>query len=122
LCKYDEAIEDFTEVVRLGCGRAIAPACYYFLGIVELAAGQYNDATADYAHVLELDAEFVSADCDVRRGGSWSATGSLSEFPSEDYYFCRGIAYLGNRDFHKAIADLDEAIRLNPEDAAAGPT
>jgi tetratricopeptide (TPR) repeat protein len=91
--------------------------------------GKFADAFYDRCIIYNLKEDFDRAlvDCNqaVKLGpspGAISATGAErlgDDRTSSDYYAQRGVAYLGKKDYDRAITDFSNAIRLNPKNAKA---
>ena len=94
LGSYDQASESYRQLLE------IAPndyRAYYNLGLTEVALGNYTQAVASYTQALEhLSAPSPSL-ATVYRG--------------------RGVAYMLLAADSRAIADLNAAVRHNPNDA-----
>lgn len=86
--EYDNAINDFTEAIRLNPHGTLA---YISRGIVWYSRKEYDKAIADYNEAIRLDPKLVSA------------------------FNNRGVAWVGKKEYDKAITDFDEAIRLDPK-------
>jgi uncharacterized protein (TIGR02145 family) len=81
---YDRAIQDYSQAIRLDPENDNAP--YLMRGRLYAHKGDFDKAIADANKVIRLDPE------------NWDA------------YHCRGSAYLGKKDYDKAIADFEKAI------------
>ena len=90
--EYGQAIEYYTEAIRLDPNDAIA---HRSRGVAYTETGDYDRAIADYSEAIRLDPEYADA------------------------YHNRGVAYRKIGDYDRAIADYSEAIRLDPKDATA---
>jgi len=90
--KYDKAIADFTQAIRLKPDFAFA---YNNRGIAHSDQGDHAKAIADLTEAIRLKPDFAAA------------------------YNERGIALADKGDYDRAISDYTEAIRLEPDDAAA---
>jgi tetratricopeptide (TPR) repeat protein len=90
--KYNQAIADYTEALRLNPESARA---YGSRGDAYRGKKEYDQAIADYTEALRLNPNSVRA------------------------YNSRGDAYRGKKEYDQAIADYTEALRLNPESARA---
>ena len=90
--RYDDAIRDYTEAIRLNPQYANA---YVNRGSAYGNKNDYDRAIADYNEALRLNPQYADA------------------------YFNRGLAYRNKNDYDRAIADYTEAIHLNPQYANA---
>ena len=86
--KYDKAVEDFTQAIRLDPNFAKA---YQFRGIAHWYHGENDKAIADFTAAIQLKAGRTLV------------------------YVHRGFAYAYKNQWDKSIADYNEAIRLNPD-------
>ena len=50
---------------------------------------------------------------------AWLASGKLSHAQKADAFVIRGMAYFGDKDYSRTIADLTSAIDLKPKDTTA---
>ncbi|HUT14508.1 MAG TPA: tetratricopeptide repeat protein [Thermoguttaceae bacterium] len=124
--KYDRAIADCNEAIRLDpksalayCGRATA----YFW------KDDYDSAIADYTEAIRLNpkdagAYFGRSLAYFAKGDDDSAIADYTEAIRVDpknafAYYGRGRAYYSKHDYDLAIGDYSEAIRLNPTLALA---
>jgi tetratricopeptide (TPR) repeat protein len=106
---YDLALADYSEAVRID--------------------KKYSDAFYNRCAVYNLkeDYERALADCSqaIKFGPSPNATAATgdarlaNDHARSDYYSERGFAYLKKNDYDRAIMDLDNAIRLNPDNGRA---
>jgi tetratricopeptide (TPR) repeat protein len=84
--KYDKAIQDYDEAIRLNLKNAIA---FSNRGLVWFCKKEYDKAIQDYDEAIKLNA-----------------------FPYNDYtLYHRGNAWFAKKEYDKAIQDYDEAIR-----------
>jgi tetratricopeptide (TPR) repeat protein len=90
--QYDQAIADYSEVIRLKPDYA---AAYYNRGNAYYDLKQYDEAMADYSEVIRLKPDYA--------GG----------------YNNRGNAHYDLKQYDQAIADYSEVIRLRPDYAGA---
>jgi lipoprotein NlpI len=88
--EFDNAIADFTEVVKL---YPESPYAYQHRASAYQKKGDYDRAIVDYSEL-------------IRRG-------QLGPYA----FFGRGVAYLRNGELDHAIADYNRAIELNPKNA-----
>jgi tetratricopeptide (TPR) repeat protein len=107
--QYDRAIEDFDQSIRLNPNYALA---FKGRGNVHLSEGQYDRAIEDFDHVLRLNPNDAWAF--AGRGGAYFGKGVTA---------CRQASLppcaLAIAQYDRAIGDFNEAIRLNPNGAAA---
>ncbi|MDF2867275.1 MAG: hypothetical protein K0S11_745 [Gammaproteobacteria bacterium] len=89
---YEEAIEDYTEALKLKSGYASA---YFNRGVAYDELKQYEKAIADYSETLKLKPRLANV------------------------YNNRGVVYRKLKQYEKAIADYDEALTINPRFADA---
>jgi Tfp pilus assembly protein PilF len=104
---YDPALADFAEAVRIDKKYATA---YYNRCAIYNFKKQYDSAITECSQAIKLG---PSADA-TARGGSLSKDHVMS-----DYYAERGLAFLKKDDLVHAMLDLDNAIRLNPDNGRA---
>ena len=88
--RFDRAIDDLTEAIRLDPKRA---AAYQNRGAAYNGLGQYERAIDDLSQAIELDPENAGA------------------------YTNRGLAYFAVGRYDQAVADLSQAIQLAPKNA-----
>ena len=88
--RFDRAIDDLTEAIRLDPKRATA---YLNRGAAYNGLGQYEQAIEDLSQAIELDPENAGA------------------------YTNRGLAFFGIGQYDQAVADLSRAIQLAPKNA-----
>lgn len=124
--KYPEAIEGYTEAIRLDPDDAVA---YNNRGSAYDNSGDYKAAIADYNKAIELKPDFAEAY--YNRGNAYSDSGdhkaAIADYNkaielNPNYskaYNNRGTAYDNLRDYKTAIADYNEAIELKPDYAMA---
>jgi tetratricopeptide (TPR) repeat protein len=121
---YEQAIADYVQVLRLnpkdGPAQRERGVCYF-------ALEQYEQAIEDLSRAVQIAADDLRAR--YFRGMSWREAGeperALKEFddllrvgPASDrvdYFFQRGLTYLGQSNWDKAIADLEKAGELEPQ-------
>jgi tetratricopeptide (TPR) repeat protein len=119
--RYDRAIADYTEAIRLDPKFARA---YVNRAIAYNAKGDRDTAIADSDEALRLDPR--SAAAYNERGAAHSAKGdpgraiadytrAIQNEPGNPLYHAnRGHAYAGKGDYARAIADYDEALKRDP--------
>jgi len=107
--EYDRALTDYGDAIRVDPRYADA----YYNRCVAYNRKQFYDSavgSCDDAIKLGPDKNALNATGDTRLS---------PERSKSDYFTQRGIAYHGKQDFEHAIADYDEAIRLDPNNTAA---
>ena len=124
--QYDQAIQDYGEVIRRDPSDAVA---YNNRGNVYSTKRQYDRAIRDFDEAIRLKPGYALAY--YNRG---LAHGNKRQFDRaiQDYsetirlnprfasaYNNRGAAYSRKDQYDRAILDYDEAIRLNPRNARA---
>ena len=90
--KYDQAIADFTEAIRIDPRDAQA---YVDRGDAWGWTKDLDRAIADYTEAIRIDPDDPQA------------------------YDTRGLAWSEQREYDKALADFKKAIRIDPQDAEA---
>jgi tetratricopeptide (TPR) repeat protein len=90
--RYDDAIRDFSEAIRLYPDR-VEP--YWDRGYAYQQKGNWENALRDYSEVLRRDQN------------------------AGQVYFNRGLIYLQRKEWTKAVADFSESIRCEPEQSYA---
>jgi len=143
----DAAIEACSRAIKSGRykGRELARQ-YLFRGVERGLKQEYDLALADYGEAVKVDKKYADAfynrcvifnlkkeydtaiaDCSqaIKLGptpNAIAATGGErlgNERTISDYYSERGFAYFKKDDYAHALADLDNAIRMNPKNARA---
>jgi tetratricopeptide (TPR) repeat protein len=105
--EYERARTDFGTAIRLDATFADA---FYNRCVIYNLKEDYDRTLADCTQAVKLGPS----------PGAISSTGAQrlgDDRTSSDYYAQRGFAYLGKKNFDLAIADYDNAIRLNPGNA-----
>jgi tetratricopeptide (TPR) repeat protein len=124
--KYDEAIADYTEAIRLN---AKDPDLFYYRGTAWQAQEEFDKAMADYTEAVRLDPH--DAQAFRQRGGIWfrqkqydkaiadySAAIRLS--PKYGRLFVdRAKTWTAKKAYSKALADYDQAVSLDAENTDA---
>jgi tetratricopeptide (TPR) repeat protein len=87
--EYGRAIENLSKALELDPDNATA---YLHRGIAFLESGQVEQALQDF-------------------------TASLQREQSAFCYYNRALAWMAKKDLERSLRDLDEAVRLSPEDA-----
>lgn len=136
--RYDDARADFTKAIELDPG--FAAACFSRAGIYfgreEMEKRDYAKAAADYTRQLEIGPRDASArhnralcyeqlreydpaiaDYTMIIEGDIDFSSLLNGRDKQvalDYHY-RGRMYLEKKDYAKAVADFNEALRLDPD-------
>jgi tetratricopeptide (TPR) repeat protein len=139
---YNYAIPDYDEAIQLDPKNAFA---FFNRGNAYMEKGQYDRAIADFDEAIRLDPQNVSALCNranlyFKKGEYDRAIEDYDEvifynsgIEDKDYdeaiwadregdallFYRRGLAYSHKKRYEWAIADYDEAIRLDPKNAFA---
>jgi tetratricopeptide (TPR) repeat protein len=107
--EYDQALADFGEAAKIDKKYADA---FYNRCVIFNVKKDYDQAIADCSQAVKL-------------GPSPNATAAIggerlgNDRTVSDYYSERGFAYFKKDDYVHALADLDNAIRLNPKNGRA---
>jgi tetratricopeptide (TPR) repeat protein len=124
--KYDEAIEDYDEAIRLDPNSASA---WCGKGTALANLGKYDEAIKALDEAIRLDPNFAGAW--ANKGGALRSQGNYQEAliacneairldpKLEAAWNNKGSALNDKGDYDKAIAAFDEAIRLDPNLAVA---
>jgi tetratricopeptide (TPR) repeat protein/serine/threonine protein kinase len=120
--EYDQALEDYTEALRLAPRDAEA---YVGRGLAYANKGDLGRAIADYDQGIALDPKYALAyhnrgDAYRLKGASGRAIADCTEAIRLDPKFApaygtRGAAHRQKGDLREAIADYDRAIELDPK-------
>jgi lipoprotein NlpI len=126
LGELDRAIADYDRAIELNQRSRYA---YLSRGVAYYRKEDYDHAIADYTQALQLGHQdpVISAD---RKAQSKGQDGDPIPPPVDGQapglgladghaFYVRGAAYFGKGDLERAIADYDQAIRLNPTDKRA---
>ena len=106
---FDQALADFGEAARVD--KKYADAFYNSCAIYNVKA-DYDHAIADCSQAIKLG---PSPNAMAANGGERLG----KDRTISDYYSERGLAYLKKDDYIHATLDLDNAIRLNPQNGRA---
>jgi lipoprotein NlpI len=121
---FDNAIADYTEIIRLNPNNSIA---YVGRGLSHHRKLELDLAIADYDHAIQISPSYRYAF--LGRANTYRAKGELDramvdydhaiDLDSKDArsYRNRGIAYFEFGATSKALADFDQSIALDPKDA-----
>jgi Tfp pilus assembly protein PilF len=107
--EYGLALADYGEAARIDKKYADA---YYNRCVIFNLKKDYDSAVADCSQAIKLG---PSPNATAATGGEQLG----KDRTISDYYAERGFAYLKKDDYMHALADLDNAIRLNPKNARA---
>jgi tetratricopeptide (TPR) repeat protein len=130
--KREEAINHYTEAIRLDPGNADAfrkrgRAFHYSARVRDpvTAEKEYDRAVADYDQAIRLNPnDAYSYDL---RGDAWAGRKKYDraiadydraiqlDAENAHYYIDRGNAWAENKEFDRAIRDFDHAVRLDPD-------
>ena len=126
LGNYDQAREDYDDVIKLEPTNAVA---YFSRGNAYYKIGDYDQAIVNYDEAIRLDPNYAAAY--NYRGNAYDDKGDHDR-AIVDYdqairlnpnyaqaYYDRGIAYGRKGDYDQAIVNYDQAINLNSNYAAA---
>lgn len=143
----ENAIEACSRAIKSGRykGRDLARQ-YLYRGVERGLKQEYDLALADYGEAAKIDKKYADAfynrcvifnlkkeyesaitDCSlaIKLGPTPNATAAAGgeqlgkDRTISDYYSERGLAFFKKDDFVHALADLDNAIRLNPKNGRA---
>jgi tetratricopeptide (TPR) repeat protein len=120
---YDRALADTEEGVRRLPSESTP---YIYRGFVFATKGENERAFADYDKAITLDPKSVLGHQNraqlLFNVGKYDAAASdytallhLDANNAANYYFARGACFHFKRDFDRAIADYDLAIKTNPQ-------
>jgi tetratricopeptide (TPR) repeat protein len=121
---YSHALADANQAIKLEPNLAVS---YNNRGLISMATGNYDQAIADFSQTLKLLPDVKDSDHVIRQNGSQLGTFNPSnrEVPTvnllftelSDYpvYLNRGGAYLSKGDYDHALADFNQAIKLQPD-------
>ena len=95
LDRSKEAISDIEEYISMYPKQ---PDYYYLRAIINLQKQKYSKAIEDFDNAIQL---------------------GMAENVIYKVYLNRGMAHFYNQDYELALADFDESLALNPNNAAA---
>ena len=119
----ENARADFSEVIRLSPRNSQA---HFYRGVMEFQRHRYRIAVSDFALAIEFDPHSVNGwiwlanaylmlgECQKSIAAATQAVGL--EQVNVDALLTRGSVYSLNADYSNALGDLNEAIRLAPND------
>jgi len=122
LGRYDEAITDFSEAIRLN---PQIVTWYTNRGLAYTKIGDYDRAIADYTQAIDINSQ--DADAYFNRASAYLDMGSYDRAIADytqaidlnptytDAYNSRGILFVHTDDYDRAIADFSQAILSNPQ-------
>ena len=120
--ELDKAIADYSEAIRLD---PKDPQAFADRGTAWISAGEPDKAMADFNEVVRLNPKDPStyiARADVehqgyaRQGHGWLGRGHSAGSERPSAFVARSVFWLVSGQRVKAIADINEAIRLDPKD------
>lgn len=124
--KFDEAIKDFTEAIRLDPKFVLA---YFGRARANKLKGNYVDGVTDYTKALDLNPRYVPAL--INRANIYNLTGNYDLAVADCeraaalgsrkplVYVNRAIGFAGKGEYQKATSDYNTAINFNPTCVAA---
>jgi tetratricopeptide (TPR) repeat protein len=128
LNRFDDAIEEFSEAVKLndqlGDAYFRRGICWYYKEEYPMAQADFEDAAATTERERDRTRPLTWKGMSlVRQGQVRDAVNVYSEALRYDSAYApahvnRGLAYLSLKEYPKAIADFDQAIRSTPKDAS----
>ena len=127
--RFDEAIGQYTRILKLKLDNIIASVIYKHRGMAKFACSRYDEAIDDFTVALELDPKSYKAAyyrgivSSVEKEYSKAIddfTLSLSIYPIQGYcLFRRAQAYFHIGDYTEALADCENSIAVEPSNEAA---
>ena len=111
--EYDKAIVDYSELIRLDPDDSEA---YHDRGKVYEEKGEYDKAIADHSEAIRLDLPEEASSYRSREDASEEVLWEEMKVFVASSYRSRGDVYYQKGEYNKAIADYDEAIRLDCPD------
>jgi tetratricopeptide (TPR) repeat protein len=114
---YQQALIDFDVAISIDPGD---PGYYLLRGNAHRALMQYENAVDDLGEAIRLDLQLPTERYldRVIEMGDGPGRVTVSGAPS-DAYKIRGMAYNGLGQYQRALSDLNQAVRLAPEDIEA---
>jgi tetratricopeptide (TPR) repeat protein len=136
LRNYDGAIADYTEVIRLKPPQSSYLGDLFARAEAYLAKKDLGRAIADYSEVIRFDHAPDSFRALLERAAAYKAEeywdAAIADYtkyiqqrnPNKDAFIGQGWAHMGsaydgNGDYSKAIADFNEALRIDPDNPDA---
>ena len=124
--KYDEAITDLNEVIRINPQNA---EVYIMRGNAKIELGRFEEALADFNEVIRINPQNAGGygwrgNAKIALGRYDEAISDYNEFirinpPNAMAYVIRGSTKFLLGRYQEAIADSNEAIHINPQSAEA---
>ncbi len=126
--EFEQAIADYSEAIRLDPKLATS---FTRRGYYRYKQGEFDAAISDYSQAILLNP--THADAYLSRGCAWEHKAEYDKAgvvdldeavrlfdPTDDTsHFTRGVVWYRKREYDMAIADWNEAIRLNPTERDA---
>jgi tetratricopeptide (TPR) repeat protein len=122
----DDAIADYTEVIRLDPKNVCVPCTYNGRASAWSAKGDFDRALADYNQAIRLDPK--DAKFPFNRGVAWWFLKQDPDRAMADFtqairldptyakaFLLRGMVRYASKDYDGAIADFSDALRLDPK-------
>ncbi|MEX2185681.1 MAG: tetratricopeptide repeat protein [Pirellulales bacterium] len=113
--QLDDAIDDFRAAAKLNAD--IAGRVKPVLAEALLARGKMRNETAQQT-IAKADSPSVDLS-KLFDPAIEDLSDAIALAPSDESYSARGFAYNGKRDFDKAVADFNQALRINPRNVLA---
>jgi tetratricopeptide (TPR) repeat protein len=104
----DRAIADYNKAIELDSKFGGA---YYNRGLVYADKGDFDRAIADYDQAIRIGIIDAQGQARCARGND------VERLCGAEIFFARGKAYSAKGEFDRAIADYDEAIRLDQKNS-----
>lgn len=126
---YSRALADTNEAIKLKPDLGLA---YNNRGLTYLVTGDYDRAISDFSQALKLIPHTADSANTLRSKGSQVGTilqsdrevpianfNFFDEFSDYILYINRGSAYLSKKNYDRALADFNQAIKIQPDRALA---
>jgi tetratricopeptide (TPR) repeat protein len=105
LKQYDKALLDYDKAIQLNPNLALA---YMNRGSLYTVLKKYDKALADHNKAIQINSQSTNLSSNLGQTNVLSADDAMS-------YYNRGTAFYIQGNYKDAIADFDNAIKLNPE-------